>query len=292
MDPKRASVAGRPYFWGTDPHDVKMLPVVFGWSVALVTFWLYSSGAGAGKPALAGYSNLENYGTAVLVLVAHAFLQQLICNLEQFVRNMINLDFGNFSLGEYTLAEKMSGNHMEQGLPFVISFLCYTLFVNRAVGVELGVLYVLLRAAYPVLFAFYGRATTLVQFAGQPMNGILFLFQLSTVLKIMRDYDLVGETSEGVMLPFVVLFACAMNIFVNASYGAMIGPLVKRGVNFNANANTGAMSDEAPVTTKQAAAPAAAPVTKMMTPEEQARLLREQQARDGFTGRQIAGRRL
>mmetsp|Transcript_10627 Transcript_10627/g.25974 ORF Transcript_10627/g.25974 Transcript_10627/m.25974 type:complete len:287 (+) Transcript_10627:234-1094(+) len=286
MDAQRSSTAGRPtYFWGSQPYEMKYWPIVWVHSVLLITIWLYSAGASAGKPALAGYSNLENYGSVVLVLLSYAFLQHCLVALEGYLANSSN--------EQYVFAEKMSTHMLEQGLPFVISFLSYTLFVNRNVGVYLGVLFMLCRFSYPFLFAFYGRGTTLCLFAAQPMACIMFLMQLSTVMKIVKDYDLVGETSEGVMLVFVVFLSTIMMFCVHTVYGTLLGPILKQGLSFEALVAGGAgrasgaarKSDKVVEKEKVVAAP-----SRPLTPEEQA--ARDAAAKNDYGGKQIAGRRL
>ncbi|CAD7973530.1 unnamed protein product [Amoebophrya sp. A25] len=102
----RAAIVGRPYFWGRDPHDGMISVVAYVHGSFLIVFhllgglyapsgngvFLYfglnvgptssSSSSGVlanpnGKPALSGYSNLENYGGILTVLLTHTLLGML-----------------------------------------------------------------------------------------------------------------------------------------------------------------------------------------------------------------------
>ncbi|CAD7953479.1 unnamed protein product [Amoebophrya sp. A25] len=348
----RASIVGRPYFWGRDPYDGMISLVAYVHGSLLIVFhllgglyapsgngvFLYfglnagstssSSSSGVlanGKPALSGYSNLENYGGILTVLLTHTLLGMLGGALISMIRRVVHTEGGGvagddtakwmqkkvlalagavtsgavttLTSGHVVSAESIFHHHTEGGLAFVVSFLSYALFVNRPCAVHLATLYVILLFVYPFLFAFYGRATVLTTFASGPMGMIVYLFVLSTLGKIYLDWDILGVAAGAniFVLSGSIFFVQSLMMVLQTVYLFAIGPLMASGVAFDSDA-----TPERPATKKiveelrssRAAGATTAAPSRPLTPEELAARQKEQESRDGYSGKTIGGRRL
>ena len=67
------------------------------------------------------------------------------------------------------VSDRLMGNMLEQAIPLIACLWMYGFYIDSARATSLGLVYVGVRALYPVLYAKWGRMTIGVEFCTQPM---------------------------------------------------------------------------------------------------------------------------
>lgn len=185
----QASLSKQPpkYAWGSDDYfplslytlSILLSGVFIGLPFVLTAPTTAGVAVGMQLPALSGVvlSNL-----AYLVV----YYSILGAQVSYRMQNKENLT----SEGMYSV-QRITGNTLEQMVPFLLSQWLYAAYVDAAGAATLGWLYVFFRALYGPLWAVYGEFTVLVELSTNPAYSVIYLLVAGVALKVITGGSLV-----------------------------------------------------------------------------------------------------
>ena len=126
------------------------------------------------------------------------------------------------------------GNMLEQAIPLIACLWMYGFYIDSARATSLGLVYVGVRALYPVLYAKWGRMTIGVEFCTQPMYCCIMYFFLALFSKVVgMDTSVVDLVPPSKTLGSWVLWTATLSagcianmaLFWNLPTGGLIASL-------------------------------------------------------------------
>lgn len=136
-----------------------------------------------------------------------------------------------------SIADRSVINTMEQCIPFFLVLWLHALFVNPSTSAVLGLIYVITRYLYPILYGFYGKFSNMVEISTQMNYVVIYYLFWAIVYKCTNASDLHTDLTSisPLLVPLVVVLLSGVTLMMFFMVGSMPAiTIISKGVAWDA----------------------------------------------------------